>query len=129
MQRAKIYIAGRYSNLSALAEERKKYWEAGLEITSSWLDNKEDGMSFDDVAVLDLGDIQRANTLVLYTEPYGTAVPGGGRHVEFGYALGLGKEVCIVGPHENIFHWHPAVHVFPRTEYCIRYLKTKEYNV
>lgn len=129
MPKAKVYIAGRYKNLSVLAEERKKYWAAGIEVTSSWLDNKEDGLTFTDVATLDIEDVDRASALVLYTEPYGTSVPGGGRHVEFGYALGKGKRVCVVGPLENIFHWHPSVHVFPRTEYCIRYLKTGEEHV
>lgn len=80
-------------------------------------------MSFTDVAHLDLDDVNRADALVLYTEPYGTPVPGGGRHVEFGYAFGRGKHMVIVGPHENIFHWHQDVAVFPRTEYAIRYLK------
>lgn len=123
MNSLKVYIAGRYANLSKLAEERKLYEAAGIEITSSWLNNAEDGLSFTDVAHLDLDDVARADALVLYTEPYGTPVPGGGRHVEFGYALGLGKYMVIVGPHENIFHWHETVSVFPRTEYAIRYLK------
>jgi nucleoside 2-deoxyribosyltransferase len=89
------------------------------------LDNAEDGLTFEDVAVLDLGDVDRADAVVLYTEPYGMAVPGGGRHVEFGYGLGRGKRVVVVGPLENIFHWHPEVKVFPRTEYAIRYLNGK----
>jgi hypothetical protein len=118
----KVYIAGRYSNLALLAEEKKKFEAAGIEVTSSWLNNAEEGMSFTDVATVDLMDIDNADALVLYTEPYGTAVPGGGRHVETGYALGRGKEVIVVGPLENIFHWHPSVEAFPRTEYAIRYL-------
>ncbi len=125
----KVYIAGRYANLAILAEERKLYEQAGIEITSSWLNNVEDGMSFTDVAVLDLKDVDAADALVLYTEPYGTPVPGGGRHVEFGYALGRGKHIVIVGPHENIFHWHPRVNTFPRTEYAIRFLERFRNNV
>lgn len=122
----KVYIAGRYKLLKELAVEREKFLEAGIEVTSSWLDNKEEGMSFEDIAVLDLQDVHAADVLVLYTEPYGTAVPGGGRHVETGYALGLGMEVIVVGPLENIFHWHPRVRSFPCTEYAVRYLRVKE---
>lgn len=118
----KIYIAGRYNLLKELKEQSELYKTAGHEITSSWLDNKEEGLSFEDVAIQDIKDVDEADALVLYTEPYGTMVSGGGRHVEFGYALGKGKRVVIVGPLENIFHWHPSVHTFPRTEYAIRYL-------
>lgn len=118
----KIYIAGRYSKLTELATEAQKFKDAGHEITATWLDNAEEGMSFTDVAVIDLDDVARADTLVLYTEPYGTPVPGGGRHVEFGYALALGLRIILVGPLENIFHWHPNVVSFPKTEYAIRYL-------
>lgn len=124
----KVYIAGRYKKLQELAVEREKFLEAGIEVTSSWLDNKEEGMSFEDIAVLDLQDVHAADVLVVYTEPYGTAVPGGGRHVETGYALGLGMEVIVVGPLENVFHWHPRVRSFPCTEYAVRYLQNRLVN-
>lgn len=119
----RVYMAGRYRDLDKLAGEREKFRSAGIEVTSTWLDNAEEGMAFQDVAVIDLEDVDRADVLVLYTEPYGTPVPGGGRHVEFGYALGRGKECVLVGPLENIFHWHPTVKSFPVTEYAIRYLE------
>ena len=80
-------------------------------------------MSFEAIAVQDLIDVDNADVLVVYTEPYGTPVSGGGRHVETGYALGKGKTVLVVGPHENVFHWHPNVYTFPRTEYAIRFLQ------
>ncbi len=118
----KIYIAGRYTNLALLKEESKIFTEAGHEVTSSWLDNKENGLTFEDVAILDLGDVDRADAIVLYTEAYGTPVPGGGRHVEFGYAMGKGKKLFIVGPMENIFHWHPDITVFPNTKSLVRYI-------
>lgn len=35
----------------------------------------------------------------------------GGRHVEFGMALALGKRVIVVGPRENVFHLLPEVEV------------------
>lgn len=124
----KVYVAGRYKQLAYLAEEAKKFTAAGHEVTSSWLDNAEEGMSFEDVAILDLKDVDRADALVLYTEPYGTPIPGGGRHVEFGYALGKGKRVFIVGPLENIFHWHPDVKLFPVTDYLVRYLHGNKTN-
>lgn len=124
----KVYIAGRYRKLAELAIERDKFTAAGIECTSSWLDNKEEGMSFEDIACTDLNDVHKADVLVVYTEPYGTPVPGGGRHVETGYALGVGMPIIVVGPLENVFHWHPRVRAFPYTEYAIRYLNKYEVN-
>jgi hypothetical protein len=37
----------------------------------------------------------------------------GGRHVEYGLALGLGKRLIICGPRENIFHTLPQVEHYP----------------
>lgn len=121
--RLKVYIAGRYPKLKELAEEAKKYVTEGISVTSSWLDDNEVGMSFEDIAIQDLKDVDDADVLVLYTEPYGTPVPGGGRFVEMGYALGKGKQVVLVGPLENVFHWHPLITSFPNTYTAIRYLK------
>lgn len=36
----------------------------------------------------------------------------GGRHVEFGLALGLGKRVIVIGHQENLFHHLPQVEFF-----------------
>lgn len=124
----KIYVAGLYSKLAELAEESKKLIDAGFEVTATWLQNAEDGLTFEHVAHIDLNDVDAAAVLILYTEPYGTPVPGGGRHVEFGYALGKGKQIIIVGPRENIFHWHRDVMHFPRIEYAIRYLTEERTN-
>jgi len=118
----KVYIAGRYAKLDELKKESVQFTDAGIEVTSSWLDGGESGLTFNEIAQLDLDDVDNADAVVLYTEPYGTPIPGGGRHVEFGYGLGSGKKAIIVGPMENIFHWHPSVLVFPSTKYVIRYL-------
>jgi hypothetical protein len=46
----------------------------------------------------------------------------GGRHVEFGYALGARKAIMVVGPLENVFYCLP--HVFQHDEWdtALRYL-------
>jgi hypothetical protein len=56
--------------------------------------------------IADLQDILAADTVISFTEVGGGK---GGRHVEFGYALALGKHMILVGPREHIFHTHPAV--------------------
>jgi hypothetical protein len=47
-------------------------------------------------------------------EPFGKVyVPAlwarGGRHVEFGIALGQHMNIVIIGPRENIFHWYDRI--------------------
>jgi hypothetical protein len=37
----------------------------------------------------------------------------GGRHVEFGYALGIRKRVILVGPRQHVFHCLPEVEHYP----------------
>ena len=46
----------------------------------------------------------------------------GGRHVEFGMALGLGKRLTIIGPRETVFHHLPRVEHFDTTEEFIKSL-------
>ena len=36
----------------------------------------------------------------------------GGRHVEHGYAMALGKRIVVVGPREHVFHTDPATEVY-----------------
>jgi len=68
----------------------------------------------------DLEDVYLADMVVSFTEPleYGeraitydfyNRAKRGGRHVEFGFGLALGREMVIVGPRENIFHNLPGV--------------------
>lgn len=62
-------------------------------------------------------DIKLSDLLVLLTESASALVGGtatsGGRHVETGFALALGKPVIVVGAPENVFHRlraKPGVH-------------------
>jgi hypothetical protein len=59
--------------------------------------------------MVDLQDIEAADTLVLFSEDPLIGTPRGGRHFETGYAFGRGKRVVIVGGEENIFHYLPSV--------------------
>lgn len=62
----------------------------------------------------DLRDLYDADILIAFTEPPSAdpTLNRGGRYVEFGYALALGKRIIVVGPKENIFAWLPEVEVF-----------------
>ena len=62
------------------------------------------------VALEDLQDIRSAAIFVQLTSGEKAR---GGRHVELGYALALGRTVVAVGPREHAFHYHPDVHSLP----------------
>ena len=56
-------------------------------------------------------DIRRSGGFVLFSEPNQSG--SGGRHVEFGVALGLGKRLIVVGGVENLFQMMGQVEVVP----------------
>lgn len=73
----------------------------GIQVTSTWHDDKIGKGSWEYQALRDLDDIHDANCLVMFTKPRSFT---GGRHTEFGYALALGKRIILVGPkNENVF--------------------------
>jgi hypothetical protein len=88
--------------------------EAGIEITSRWLQEKEPlnsqmGQHTDafylETATDDIEDIDRADAVLFFSEDPLVGLPRGGRHVEFGYALGTRKSIAVIGPKENVFHY------------------------
>ena len=117
----KIYLAARYSKNPEMRGVRDVLVSLGHEVTSRWIDCHTDVVgdftsSFTpavlnerphDCAPLgrhDLDDIDRADWVVSFTYPEGQDGGKGGRHVEFGYGLALGKRMCLVGPRQHIFH-------------------------
>lgn len=113
-----IYIAARYSRKhEAQHFARMAGVVPGIGVTSRWhmQDDAEEGepnIIRDPAkgrvyAQRDLDDIQAADMLVLFSETM--SAPRGSRHVEFGYALALGKFLMVIGPRENIFHTLPQI--------------------
>lgn len=101
--------------MEAYAKELRK---CGVEVTSRWLEEPHSPTSqigdvsdelMREYAITDLEDIQAADILVFFSVDPKTPTVRGGRHVEFGYALGLKKPILVVGPQENIFHFLPQV--------------------
>lgn len=116
----KIYLAAAFSRRDELKAYRDKLVADGHTVTSSWLDCEWGSQGYasthcppDQRAAWvqrDLGDIDSCDTVISFTEPVGsTGGRRGGRHVEFGYALALGKRLILVGEPENLFHHHPSV--------------------
>lgn len=106
----KVYVAAMYGKRDYARDHVAAVLrEAGHEVTARWLWEDEPPGSERESAVKDLEDVARADAIVLLTNPIGTKYSGGGRHVEFGYALALGKHCFTVGEHETIFQYLPQV--------------------
>ncbi len=118
-----IYLASRYSRHDEMQGVRDVLEALGHTVTSRWIDCHTDVVgdftaSFtpeflnanpDKCGPLgqhDLDDLTKADVVISFT--CGTGGKGG-RHVEFGYGLALGKRMIVVGPRENVFHTLPQV--------------------
>jgi nucleoside 2-deoxyribosyltransferase len=130
----KVYLAAPYAARDQVKDYAAELTRIGFTITSTWLNETHDinagttgaatGLSNDQVALhaaADLHDIDQSDLLVAITAKAVNERGGsGGRHVETGYAIALGKPVVVVGEPENVFHrlgsactivptWHEAV--------------------
>ena len=133
----KIYLAARYSCKDDMKSVAKELRKAGHIITSNWLkephapDTTMDQCTEGDLrfyAEQDMHDIQRANLFVLFSVDPLVPTVRGVRHVETGYALGLGKPLYVVGPKENIFHYLIGVKHFSCVTELIRGIKDMGVN-
>lgn len=119
----RFYLAARFSRAEELRSYAKELEELGHEVTSRWLyshkKDEADGPYTDAerrvFATEDVADVILADTLVAFTEDSkaNTFRAGrGGRHVELGIAIGLGKRVYVVGPRENVFCHLATIEVY-----------------
>jgi len=132
----KIYLAARYSRRMELCGYREQLQALGHTVTSRWLngnhqidtsgkpigetgealvegdDGSQDARATqlrESFAREDMNDVAAADLLIAFTEPPRSNASRGGRHVELGIALGMGKDVTVIGHRENIFCWLPEV--------------------
>jgi hypothetical protein len=115
----KVYISARYSRKHEVADMARMLEQRGFEITSTW--HKEDhapDVQLVDVnpgrlkayARRDLVEVRLCEVFLFLSESDQAYNRRGGRHVEFGYALGYRKGIAVIGPRENIFHHIPGVY-------------------
>lgn len=116
----KVYLAARYSRFPEMQGYAAQLVKRGHEVTARWIlgdhELRSEGQSDADAwavrwAQEDWDDLVAADVVVNFTEGPGE-VPGrarGGRHVELGAALALGKRVIVVAHRENVFHHLPQV--------------------
>jgi nucleoside 2-deoxyribosyltransferase len=112
----KVYLAALFSQRPEMEEVADRLKDAGMEITARWVYGGEEGLTREQIAVLDLEDVDKADVVISFTHPRGTPTSGGGRHVEFGYGLAKGKKLILIGHRENVFHDYPGVEVFPTVD-------------
>lgn len=112
---AAVYIAARFSRRPEANALARALQAAGHTITSRWVKPEADhilptGLSqqAEDserqrFAVEDVDDVAACDWLVsLQEEPRSNG--RGGRHVEFGIAIALHKDLVSIGPRETVFH-------------------------
>lgn len=115
-----VYLAGRYSRREELVRVADDLQSAGHYVTSRWLHGghqiSDEGLNAERdeelrtrFAVEDWEDLESADALIAFTEAPRSSTTRGGRHVEFGAALAMGKLCLIVGPRENVFYGLPQV--------------------
>ena len=110
----RVYLAAPFSQRAHMECVADYLKAQGIEVTARWVYGGEEGLNLQQIAILDLEDVDAADTVVSFIQPRGTYTTGGGRHVEFGYALAKGKKLVTIGAEwENIFHHHPSVKNYP----------------
>lgn len=103
----KAYIAAPYEERNLAIAVMRELEARGVTVTSSWLMVVDQNDS--PTAEKDLADVAEADML-LAINPSSYANKGtGGRHVELGYAIALGKKIVLAGERSNIFHYLDSV--------------------
>ena len=122
-----VYLASRFDRRQELQGYRKVLSDAGVTVTSRWLDeqNTEGGGDRQMFAEHDLEDIRRADILLAFTEDPKIGYAKGGRHHEAGYAMALGKEIWVTPYAENIFLQMQQVRRFDSFDDVVAELKAR----
>lgn len=123
----KLYIAARSERAAEADHVADKLIERGHEVISTW--HMEPASAFDayvngtmpagmqqHLAERDLAQLLACDGLIFLAEEPGSKWARNARFVEFGIALVSGHVLFLVGPHENIFSYHPNITKVSGTE-------------
>lgn len=116
---ARIYVAASYMRMVEAAELARRLVKAGHVVQSRWLSGPAPSLApyvqpdeaMVKYAAEDLTDLFNCEALVTLTGDKPLQASRGGRHAELGMALAVGLRVIVLGPREQLFHWHPGVRV------------------
>ena|SRR3990167_129198 len=120
----RFYIASRFQDRDDAIGYKYYLQDLGLECTSTWLTDQDgNGTNMATLegkneecrqrASADFKDIADADIFIVLSPRKAHGTGSGGRHVEVGYAVALGKPVFLLGHRENVFHYLPQVRVVP----------------
>lgn len=103
----KIYLCAQFKEQALMMQWAEQLINAGHIVTSRWLGATEEvtnSPSAHNAADIDLNDIDNSEVVISKTLNRGDLFTGGGRHIEFGYALAKGKRLINIGGFESVFH-------------------------
>ena len=124
----RFYLAATYARRQEMKTIMIEIARMGHEVTSRWITDDYDEDDTERMAMDDLIDIQMSDILVVFNDPEGVpSTSRGGRHVEFGYALGKHKAILVVGPKSNPFYTLPQLTHVDTTEEFLDHLKRYSY--
>ena len=107
-----LYLAAKYSHRPTILYMANLLRLWGHVISGRWLTGSHYSTIPDDQACYaeeDLQDIDAADAVIIFQLPIDHPEASSGRHIEFGYALGRGKHVILVGQQTSVFHYHKHV--------------------
>lgn len=133
-----FYLAARYGRRLELTEYADQLRALGHQVTSRWLEGQHQADELEVAAAgavhevpeiarrfaeEDVADVIFADTLIAFSEPPRSTASRGGRHVEFGMALGWvlagyktldgrRRRVVLIGERENVFHCLAEVSIY-----------------
>ena len=127
-----VYLSARFERRQELQEYQRELESLGIEVIARWLvvepPSGTRGLSEDELqelAELDLEDVQRAEGFVCFSDPVG-ARDGAARHVEFGLAVAMGKPIVVVGCREHLFHRLAEIRVVEDWGDALRFLLSQK---
>jgi len=110
----KAYVASSWECKTEAAQIRDHLATMDIGCTATWIDIDPEDAYFasraDIEAVRDVREVAEADLFFLYVPDPDTS--RGGRDVEMGLALALGKPIVLIGTRRCVFHWHPDVRHF-----------------
>lgn len=108
------YIASNYESKNAIKKYVAELQISGVGVSSTWQDEphspQSGGLGGSDptyYAKRDLEEIDACDWFVIFSQEPTQATYRNGRNVELGYAIARKKNLLVIGPYENIFHYLP----------------------
>jgi len=104
----KIYLAARFERQDEIRDYRRQLEALGHRVLSSWLDgcvadSSTSPMDKKNIAHQELLEIGSCDCLIMFTGDLQGGYTTAAHKVEFGIAVGLQKNLFIIGPRENVF--------------------------